>query len=187
MVTTINWHVVFSVFYILSIALLCSCESPKIQTEVDQFIIYKTTVGLNSNTGAIQFQLSVDHMVSFPKNQPLEFKVKALLDSISKYNFDSLILEYFSLTENPDSTKSLVVNLKESPTFIIPDSVGTFNSWYEIFLGSFGAEKTSVVLSNSILQKEFTGDWIDEVEFYYQNNKISDWDLPALSGVFKRK
>ena len=35
-----------------------------------------------------------------------------------------------------------------------------------------GGEQTTIILNESILQREFTGDWIDEVEFNYQNALI---------------
>jgi hypothetical protein len=31
-----------------------------------------------------------------------------------------------------------------------------------------------MILIESILQREYDGDWINEVEFYYQNEKIGE-------------
>jgi hypothetical protein len=37
------------------------------------------------------------------------------------------------------------------------------------------------------LQKQYKGEWVDAVEFYYQNEKIGDRDHIFLSGTIKRK
>ena len=50
-----------------------------------------------------------------------------------------------------------------------------------------GGEQTTIILIESILQREFTGDWIDEVEFNYQSENIGEWDHAFLSGVIKRE
>ena len=50
-----------------------------------------------------------------------------------------------------------------------------------------GGEQTTIILVESILQREFSGMWIDEVEFSYQSEKIGDWDHAFLSGVIKRE
>jgi len=62
----------------------------------------------------------------------------------------------------------------ENSGFKTPDSSGKYLSWYDFFQGSSGGQHTTVVLTESILQRELKGDWINEVEFYYQNEKIGE-------------
>ena len=50
-----------------------------------------------------------------------------------------------------------------------------------------GGEQRTIILIESILQREFSGNWIDEVKFNYQSEKIGEWDHAFLSGVIKRE
>jgi hypothetical protein len=171
----------------LTIILAYGCKSHVVPKEVDEFALFTTTEIFDSLSESYKLIPSVERLITIPKNQSLERKVGDLLDSISKNNFHNLKIELLSITETTEGKKSLLVNLKENPGFIIPDSLGNYHSWYEFFQGSMGGEQTTIILIESILQREFTGDWIDEVEFKYQNEKIGEWDHTFLSGVIKRE
>lgn len=172
---------------ILVLLLVCSCKSHVSSKEVDEFALFTTTEIFDSLKGSYNLVPSVVRLINIERNQPLEKKVSTLLDSISYNKFNNLKIEVLSIDETPEGNKSLIVNLKEKPGFIIPDSLGKYHSWYEFFQGSMGGEQTTIILIESILQREFTGDWIDEVEFNYQNEKIGEWDHVFLSGKIKRK
>jgi len=79
-----------------------------------------------------------------------------------------------------------LINLKENPGFIIPDSPGNYRNWHDFFQGSKRGELTTIILIESVLQREFAGDWIDEVENYYQSGKTGEWDHVFLSGIINR-
>lgn len=175
-----------SKFSILILLLVCSCKSHVASKEVDEFAIFTTTEIFDSLSGYNRMDPSVDQLIRIARNQPLEKKISTLLDSISYIKFNNLKIEVLSINETPQGTKSLIVNLKENPGFIIPDSLGKYHSWYEFFQGSMGGEQTTIILIESILQREFTGDWIDEVEFNYQNEQIGERDHVFLSGKIKR-
>jgi len=98
------------------------------------------------------------------------------------------LIEILELDINKQGYKSLKVNLNEFPGFTTPNSLGgKHQTWYDYFQGSAGGQHTTVVLIESILQNDYTGDWIDEVEFYYQNEKMGEWDHISLSGTVVRE
>jgi len=174
---------------ILSILLgifVIGCKTNKASKENDEFALFTTKEVFDSTSMSIIIVPSIDHIISIASNQSLENKVNSLLDSISKNSFNNLRLESLGITEIRKGYKSLKVNLLENSGFKIPDSLGKSKSWYDFFQGSSGGQHTTIVLTESILQREFMGDWINEVEFYYQNEKIGEWDHISLSGTVKR-
>ena len=172
---------------VLSIIFIYGCKSPVAPKEVDEFALFTATEILDSVSGSYKLVPSVERLFLIPKNQSLEEKVDDLLDSVSKNNFNDLKIEILSVEETQPGYKSLKVNLKENPGFVIPDSLGNYRSWYEHFQGSLGGDQTTMILIESILQRDFNGDWIDEVEFYYQGEMIGEWDHVFLSGKIKRE
>ncbi len=153
---------------------------------MDELALFTTTEVFDSTSLSYKLIPSVERLISIPKNESVEKKISMLLDSVSNNNFNNLKIEVISINETSEGKKSLLVNLKENPGFIIPDSLGTHRNWYDFFQGSMRGEQTTIILVESLLQREFTGDWIDEVEFYYQDEKIGDWDHVFLSGTINR-
>jgi len=172
---------------LLSIITVYGCKSNIAPKETDEFALFIATEIFDSASGSYKLIPSVERLILIPTNQSLEEKLDDLLDSVSKNNFKDLNIEILSVEETQPGYKSLKVNLKENPGFIIPDSLGNYRSWYEHFQGSMGGDQTTLVLIESILQREYTGDWIDEVEFYYQGEKLGEWDHVFLSGKIKRE
>lgn len=172
---------------VITFIFVYGCKSPVAPKEVDEFALFTATEIFDSVSGSYKLIPSVDRLISIPKKQSLEEKLKDLLDTVSKNNFKNLKIEIISVEEIQPGYKSLKVNLKENPGFIIPDSIGNYRSWYEHFQGSMGGDQTTIVLIESILQREYSGDWIDEVEFYYQGEKIGEWDHVFLTGKIKRE
>jgi len=171
---------------ILSGILVIGCKSNKASRETDEFALYTTKEVYDSASRSIIIVPAIDRIISIASNQSLDNKVNSLLDSISKNSFNNLKIESLGIAEIRMGYKSLKVNLLENSGFKTPDSSGKYLSWYDFFQGSSGGQHTTVVLTESILQREFTGDWINEVEFYYKNEKIGDWDHISLSGTLKR-
>jgi hypothetical protein len=166
--------------------LVIGCKTNKASKETDEFALFTTKEVFDSTSRSIIIVPSIDRFISIPANQSLDNKVNSLLDSISKNSFNNLRIESLGITEIRKGYKSLNVNLLENSGFKIPDSLGKYKSWYDFFQGSSGGQHTTIVLTESILQREFEGDWINEIEFYYQNEKIGEWDHISLSGIIKR-
>ena len=173
-------------FYALLYLGFSGCNSTNTLDKVDEFVLYQTIELYDSTSGSIKLNPVIDRIISIPANQSLEKKIKILLDSISKNNFNNLRIETLRIDESQNGYKSLKINLKENPGFIIPDSLGKNRSWYDFFQGSSGGEHTTIILTESIFQRQYYGDWIDEVEFYYQDEKMGEWDHISLSGIIKR-
>ena len=175
-----------SIYLTLVISVL-SCNSNKTAGDFNEFALYSTKEVFDSAAGYNKMIPVVDRYISIPTNQSLIKTATILLDSVSANNFNNLKLEVTGIYNNEDSIEILKVNLEENPGFKMPDSLGNYRSWHEYFQGSMGGGQTTIILIESALQKQFKDDWIDAVEFYYQNEKIGEWDHVSLSGIIKRK
>ena len=103
-----------------------------------------------------------------------------------KNNFHNLKIDALRIEEKDNGFKLLIINLLENENFIIPNSLGHYRTWFDFFQGSMGGEATSIILKESILQRNYEGTWIDELEVYYQNEPIGQWDHIQLSGIILR-
>jgi len=173
--------------YITLVISLLSCNSKNTTKDFNEFALYSTKEVFDSAAGYNKMIPIVDRYISIPANQSLINTATILLDSVSINNFNNLKLEVSGIYKNKDSLEILKINLKENPGFKMPDSLGHSPSWYEFFQGSMGGGQTTTTLIESALQKQFEGEWVDAVEFYYQNEKIGEWDHIFLSGIIKRK
>ena len=175
-----------SVYLTLVISLL-SCNANNTAGDFNEFALYSTKEVFDSAAGYNKMIPVIDRYISIPANQSLINTATILLDSVSANNFNNLKLEVTGIYFNKDSLEILKVNLKENPGFKMPDSIGHYRSWYDFFQGSMGGGQTSIILVESALQKQFNDKWVDAVEFFYQNEKIGEWDHVYLSGTIKRK
>jgi len=172
--------------YITLVISLLSCNSNKTTRDFNEFALYSTKESYDSVVGFNKMTPIIDRYISISTNQNLLIKISILLDSVSAHNFNNLKIEILGVDKNGSDFKTLKINLKENPGFIMPDSLGHYRTWYDFFQGSMGGEQTTIILIESILQKQYKGDWVDAVEFYYQNEKIGEWDHTSLSGIIKR-
>jgi len=171
---------------ILTGLIVIGCKTGTETMGTDEFALFTTKEVFDSSSRSIIILPSIDRMITLPAGQTLDNEINSLLDSISKNCFNNLKIKSLGIAESEKGYKSLKVNLVENPGFIIPESPGKYKSWYDFFQGSAGGQHTTIVLTESILQRDFKGDWIDEVEFYYQNEKFGEWDHISLSGTVKR-
>jgi len=174
-----------TIYFTLAIVIF-SCNLKNPATEFDEFALYSTKEVFDSVDGFDKMTPIVDHYISVPTNQALSMKISILLDSVSAYNFNNLKIEPLGIDENEGNYKILKINLKENPGFKMPDSLGNYRTWYDFFQGSMGGGRTTIILIESTLQKQYKGEWVDAVEFYYQNEKIGESDHIFLSGIIKR-
>jgi len=182
-----NKIVTSSSLYLTLIISLLSCKSNNTAGDFNEFALYSTREVFDSAAGYNKMVPIVDRYISIPADQSLINTVTILLDSVSANSFNNLKLEVTGIYNNKDSLEILKVNLRENPGFKMPDSLGNYRSWYEYFQGSMGGGQTTIILIESSLQKQFKDEWIDAVEFYYQNEKIGEWDHVSLSGIINRK
>lgn len=175
----------FFICITLAISIL-SCNSSSTTSVSEKFALYSTKEVFDSVIGYNKMIPVADRYISIPADPDLLKRVSILLDSVSGYNFNNLKIEALGIDKDGSNYKVLKINLKENPGFKMPDSLGFYHSWYDFFQGSMGGERTTIILIESTLQKQYKGEWVDAVEFYYQNEKIGDWDHIFLSGIIKR-
>jgi len=108
-------------------------------------------------------------------------KVKLVVDVLRKYHFKKGIMKLKKI-EQRSGKKIAIVELLETKK----------DPWAwkgQYFQGSCGGHGTTYTLVNTFLQPEYTGKWIDGVEFYYEGKPVSNnWDHIALYGTkYRRK
>ena len=152
----------------------------------DEFALFSITEIFDSVNMSYKIVPVVDHYIRIKNDPDLLKTVNVLLDSISKNSFHNLKIDAIRIEEKDNGSKLLIINLLENENFIIPDSLGHYRTWYDFFQGSMGGEVTSIILKESILQRSFKGEWIDEMQVYYQNEPIGQWDHIQLNGTLLR-
>lgn len=165
---------------------LSGCKSKNTTIKVDDFVIFTVVEKIDTVSRTTNMIPVIDKHISIPDTIVLINKISTLMDSVSYYNFNRLKIEVLGIQRADNGIKTVKINLKENPGFVIPDSLGKHRSWYDFFQGSYGGQQTTIVLIESTLQRQFKGDWIDAVEFYYQEKEIGEWDHINLSGPIKR-
>jgi len=115
-----------------------------------------------------------------PENLSLGKKLEFLAYYISYFKFGMNPIEILSIDES-DGKRIAVINLKE------PDEKGR-RTWKGIyFQGSTGGGITQHILEYSFLQRDYEGEWIDGIEFYYEGKPIEEWDHINLTGTILRE
>lgn len=167
-----------SVLLILLVIVLIvfSCRSGKKTDATDDLALFSMT-GVGPK---------IDKFIPVPSNEELTQKVKILMDSVSSYNFNDLEIEVLGIESGAENVKTLKINLKEKPGYDEPGNMEQF-SWYNFFQGSEEGQNTTAILIESALQKQYEGEWIDAVEFFYNGEKMGEWDHINLAGTIKRK
>ena len=172
-------------FFIISV-LIWACNNNSSSRFDNEFALYSTKEIFDSINNSYKLVPVIDHYVTIQQDNDLLKIVNVLLDSISKTSFHNLKIDALRIEEKDNGFKLLIINLLENENFIIPDSLGHYRTWYDFFQGSMGGEVTSIILKESILQRNFKGEWIDEMQVYYQNEPIGQWDHIQLNGTLLR-
>ncbi len=116
--------------------------------------------------------------VTLPSGLPIKDKLSLFANRLSEYQFRGLPIELLSI-DSSDGRRIATINLKEIDTATAP-------SWKRIyFQGSSGGGHTTRVLVNSFLQEDYPGEWVDGVEFYYENRPLLEFqfDHIILEGI----
>ena len=170
------------IFYFLS----CKSKVSDYTQNFESFPLFINKDTIFNNNDIVQSIPTIDRYVSIPKNLPLQSKIKILLDSISIIYFHRLSIEVIGIDSSYDDQKNLTINLKEKSDFKIPESLGSYQTWYDYFQGSTGGLNTTTILRESILQKDYKNDWISGLVVFYQGDSIGIWDHINLDGLIIR-
>ena len=118
----------------------------------------------------------------------LEEKLKKLSKEFSEKVFDNLPIQFVKFN-NIEGKKIALFNLDElgnnaaDITFDKYEGTSWINNY---FVGSAGGSVTEYTLITTLLQKNYTGEWIDGVEFTYKNSNIEFDHVPALGEITYR-
>lgn len=107
----------------------------------------------------------------------IEKMLQQLADDLSKDCFEGLPIEVLGI-EKIEGKDIATINLKE-------DSQAAVTWEGNFFQGSTGGTITNIALTETFLQKEYKGDWIDGVKFLYENNKL-EYDHVILDEIIYR-
>ena len=118
----------------------------------------------------------------------LEEKIEKLSEGLSEKAFDNLPIEFVKIN-NIEGKKVALFNLDElgnNATDITFDKYEGINWSNNYFAGSAGGSVTEYTLISTLLHRNYTGEWIDGIEFTYKNSKIEFDHVPALGEVSYR-
>ena len=119
--------------------------------------------------------------VEVKEDLSLEEKIEKLSKELSEKAFDNLPIEFVKINDI-EGKKIALFNLDElgnnakDITFDKYEGINWINNY---FAGSAGGSVTEYTLITTLLQKNYTGEWIDGIEFTYKNSKIEFDHVPA--------
>ena len=171
---------------ILAIILLySSCKERKADTVTETLVIYNAADSLLADGKTMVLVPVVGRLVFIDSTLPLEKKISILADTLSVVHFNGLKIDLLRIT-NTDDYRVMVVNLQENNDFRGPGTVAPYHSWYDFFQGSYGGQSTTIILTNTLLQKTYPGEWPSVLEIYYNGTPIEEWDHINLNGRLER-
>ena len=119
------------------------------------------------------YQTEVDFYVRISDSLSLQDKLQSLADRLSRHRFNRLPINVVSLEAREGKTIA-VVNLGEHKHDLKWPCLGWVGGYFE---GSAGGTVTSRSLVETFLQRDYSGEWIDGVEFLYKgSHKIREFD-----------
>lgn len=148
--------------------------------EEEKFIIYSMDVMTDEEI--IVGEVDID------KDETLEERVSELAKELSDEVFSDLPLELVEI-KDVDGKKVALFNLDETgknageTPYQDYEGVSWFNNY---FAGSAGGRITEYTLEQTLLQRDYVGEWIDGIEFTYKGQKIEFDHVPGLSEVMYR-
>lgn len=159
---------------------ISSEENTDDESKVEIFKLYSKDAeqGAEINLGEVEIS----------ENESLESKLSKIASILSEKAFNNLPISLTEIKEI-DGKKIAVFNLEEignnSGDIQLSDYEGI--SWYNnFFAGSTGGDITQYTLIRNLLQSDYTGEWIDGIEFTYKGSKIEFDHVPELGEVTYR-
>lgn len=149
-------------------------------TKTIEMLLYSKD--LNTDEQVIVGTVEVDEELS------LEEKIEKLSKELSEKVFDGLPIEFVKI-DNIEGKKIALFNLDElgnNATDITFDKYEGVNWINNYFAGSAGGSITEYTLITTLLQKNYSGEWIDGIEFTYKNSKIEFDHVPSLGEIIYR-
>lgn len=134
------------------------------------------------------YKQEVKYYVTIPKKLPMEEQLYLLVNKLSQYCFNGLPIEILDI-KDIEGKKIAIIDLKE---FSInqgvedPDKLigSTWKAYY--FQGTAAGIITSYQLVDTLLQKDYGGEWIDGVQFLYEGEDIDFEHVLGLSDIHYR-
>jgi len=131
--------------------------------------------GADSNSKPYQ-----ESSVTVKTDEPLLNKMVALSKELGETYFEGLTMEALEI-KTVNGKDVLVVNLIEGS-----GKVGEKSWVYNYFQGSTGGNNTTIALSETFLQKNYNGTWIDGVQFLLDGETIDYEHVPSLKEIIYR-
>lgn len=138
----------------------------KVKDKSELFSIYAWDK--NATSIAKKFYVDVDPMSN------LQDKIEKIADRLSLFVFRKQI-NLVKIKQVEDGKRIAVIDLV--------DSKNKKRTWQNSFEGSTGGGFTTAILIKSFLQPDYSGNWIDGVEFLYNGSPFVDADHTHLSGT----
>lgn len=120
----------------------------------------------NNNT----YKIEKNAYIYISEETPLKQKLDILADALSEAYFSSLPIEVLRI-EELDKKKIAVVNLKEASENkgkTDPKDIKGKTWAFQYMQGSTGGTVTQTTLIETMLQREYQGEWVDGVKFLYE-------------------
>jgi hypothetical protein len=171
---------------LLSMWTSCRFGTETKEAKMERLCIY-TAEDEWDESGTFSRLIAVEDMhFDIPAELSLREKVQHLADTLSVHYFNGLEIQLLALDTLNESGNILTINLVEHPNYQGPGSLSPYKSWYDYFQGSAGGGNTTIVLKESFLQRDYEGQWIDGIIFYYQGKEMQDLDHVNLHGLLLR-
>lgn len=151
-----------------------------VKEQSEEFTIYTMDVNTDEKVIVKNIELS--------KSLSLEEKLVNLASDMSKEIFSNLPINLVEIKE-VDGKKVAVFNFDEvgenaDKETLFQDYKG--KSWFQYFQGSAGGRVTEYTLLETLLQRNYKGQWIDGIEFTYKNGNMDFQHSPKLSEIVYR-
>lgn len=120
--------------------------------------------------------------VEINENDSLKDKLTILANTLSKKAFSGLPITLTEIKES-NGKKIAIFDLNELGDNVGNTPISQYKgvNWYNnYFSGSTGGDITQYTLINNLLQRGYSGEWINGVEFTYKGSKIEFDHVPDL-------
>ncbi len=164
----------------------CKPQEKPVEIPMESFVIYTSKDTVMESENISELIPSPDRTISIEADKSVLDKAAMIADTLSSYYFDGLEIRITDTLRDQNNTVIYSIDLVD-PASSDRDGEMTSPSWYQYFQGSYGGQHTSIVLAESLLQRNYTGPWMEKVIFYYQGEPMEALDHIDLSGIRIRR